>query len=254
MTPRAICYFLLVVGLGLFLYSFTLSYYSDQASKDKLDEGATQDLRGEQYERFKEYYYTEVDKLKTNKTAFLDFGSGLAIASLTILFFLFLQKIYRFSDFMKVVSVSKIKLIAAANLIWLLLIPGTYWYYIFRVGRGDYPWFADSIGIPLMYQIPQTLLGLIPLNVFLFLSYINSNHPTILFTKATHYNTKEVFKEMFWGFWFLLNIIFLVLFVIDGDHVSIPVNLFFTFVLLNLRAGQIAEPKLNPIVEYAEYR
>ena len=137
------------------------------------------------------------------------------------------------------------KLIVAANLIWLLLIPGTHWYYIFRGERGDYPWFADSIGIALMYQIPQTLLGLIPLNIFLFLSYINSNHPTLLFIKPDSYNTKEVFKEIFWGFWFLLNVLCFVLFVIDGDHVSIPINLFFTFVLLNLRAGQINRSVLH---------
>src|SRR5690606_39838186 len=58
----------------------------------------------------------------------------------------------------------------SANLVWLILLPGTYWYYIFRGARGDYPPFADSIGIPLMTQIPFYLFLLIPLNIFMLRS------------------------------------------------------------------------------------
>jgi len=45
---------------------------------------------------------------------------------------------------------------------------------------------------------------------------------------------------MFFGFWLLLNLLCLIGFVTDGDHFSIPVNLFFTFILLTLRAGQMS--------------
>ena len=49
--------------------------------------------------------------------------------------------------------------------------------------------------------------------------------------------------EVFFGFWLLVNLLFFYEFVADGDHVAIPVNLFFTLVLLTLRAGQIGRHK-----------
>ena len=239
MTLKSIFYILLLIGLGFFFYSLTLPYYTDQTAKEKLDSEMAEKLDGEQFSNAKENYYNEVAKLKTDKSTFMDFGAGLIIASLTILIFLFVKKIKRFTDLTSVTSSNKIKLIVLANLAWLLQIPGTHLYYWFRAIRGDYPWFADSIAIPIMIQTPVFLWGLIPLNIFVLLSFIQSNHPTNLFIRPKQYNSKEVFKEIFWGFCFLLNIFFLTMFIIDGDHVSIVVNLFFTFVLLNLRAGQV---------------
>lgn len=239
MTPKPIFSILLLIGLGFFIYSLTLPYYTDQTAKEKLDSEMSEKLDGEQFNNAKENYYNEVAKLKTGKTTFMDFGAGLVIASLTILIFLFLKKIERFADLKRITSTNKIQLVVLANLVWLLQIPGTHLYYWFRAIRGDYPWFADSFGIPIMIQTPIFLWGLIPLNIFVLLSYLQSNHPTSLFIRPAHYSTKEVFKEIFWSLCFLLNLFFLTMFIIDGDHISIVVNLFFTFVILNLRAGQV---------------
>ena len=239
MTPKSIFSVLLLIGLGFSFYALTLPYYTDQAAKEKLDTDMAEKLDAEKFKNIEENYYADVDKLKTLKTTYLDFGAGLVIASLTILIFLFAKKIQRFSDLIRITSIDKFKLVVLANLVWLLQIPGTHLYYWFRALRGDYPWFADSFGIPIMIQTPIFLWGLIPLNIFILLSFIKSNHPTNLFIRPDHYNTKEIFKEIFWAFCLLINLFFLVIFVFDGDHISIPVNLFFTFVLLNLRAGQI---------------
>jgi hypothetical protein len=160
---------------------------------------------------------------------------------MTLLIFLFQQNINGFSNLKTITSIDKQKILILANVAWLLLIPGTYWYYIFRDSRGDYPWFADSIGIPLAYQIIEILIGLIPLNIFILLSFIKSNQPTNIFIRPMNYNTKEILKEIFWSFWLLLNIVSLVLFVLGGDHISIVINLVFTYILLTLRARQINE-------------
>jgi hypothetical protein len=125
----------------------------------------------------------------------------------------------------------------------LLLLPGTLWYYTYRTERGDYPPFADSVWIAIMTQIPVFFFLLIPMNVFLILTTIKTNLPTRLFVKAENYSTQKILWEVFFGFWLLLKLIFLVEFVIDGDHFAIPVNLFFTFILLSLRAGQISKRK-----------
>jgi hypothetical protein len=132
-------------------------------------------------------------------------------------------------------------------------VPGTYWYYVFRGVRGGYPPFGDSIGIPLMTQIPFYLLLLVPLNIFILLTTIKTNLPTKLFIKPDQYSRTKFFWEIFFGFWLLINLLFLVDFVADGDHFSIPVNLFFTYILLALRAGQMRRDEQTILAEKVQH-
>ena len=233
MTPRLITILTLLIGLGLFSYSLTLPYYKDQKSAD--------DLIGNSYDMDKSDYYKKEAERRTNKVTFMDVGSGLAIASTTILLFLIFTNVKTFKDFKNNQTLTKTATFIWANLVWLILLPGTYWYYMFRGGRGDYPPFADSIGIPIMTQIPFYLFLLIPLNIFILLTTLKTNLPTTLFIKPYKYKRATILWEIFFGFWLLINLLCLYGFVVDGDHFSIPVNLFFTFILLTLRAGQISK-------------
>ncbi len=232
MTLRIIIILTFIFGIGLFSYSLSLPYYKDQK--------AANSLLNNSYDIDKQEYYKLDAKLRTSKTTFMDLGSGIAIASGTILLFLLLTKTITFSDLKNLKSLNKLSIFVTANLIWLLLIPGTFWYYSFRAGRGDYPPFADSIGILIYTQIPFFLFLLIPMNIFILLTTLNINLPTKLFIKANTYNKPEILWEIFFGFWLLINLACFIEFVIDGDHISIIVNLFFTYVLLNLRAGKIS--------------
>ena len=232
MMPRILSIFALILGLGLFAYSLTLPYYKNQKAAD--------DLISNEAGLGKEQYYIKEAELRTSKLTLMDLGSGLAIASGTILLFLVFTKTKIFSDFKRLKSFNTLTIFISSNLAWLLLIPGTYWYYWFRGGRGDYPPFADSIGIPIMEQTTGLLWLLIPLNVFLILTTINANLPCTIFVKAHKYNTASVLWEIFFGFFLLVNIFAFVTFVDDGDHFSIVINLFFAFILLTLRAGQIS--------------
>jgi hypothetical protein len=235
MTPRNIIISTLIIGIVLFSYSLTLPYYKDQKLAGEL-------MSNSHYMEIADYYKKDAE-IRTNKVTFMDLGSGLAIASLTILLFLLYTKVTTFKDLKNNKTLTKSTIFISANLVWLLLLPGTYWYYIFRSGRGDYPPFADSIGIPLTTQIPLYLFLLIPLNVFIFLTTIKTNLPTKLFIVPEQYNKTTILWEIFFGFWLLINQLCFIDFVIDGDHFSIPVNLFFTFILLTLRAGQISKYK-----------
>lgn len=236
MKPRTITILIFVLGLGLFFYSLTLPYYKNKELADNLLNNAY-NIGG------KEEYYKQEAELRTSKTTFMDLGTGLAIASGVIFIFLCLTKSKNFSDLKNVNTLNKLTIFISANLAWVLLLPGTYWYYLFRGERGDYPPFADSIGIPIAIETTFLSFSFIPLNIFLILTTIKTNLPTRLFIKADNYNTPKILWEVFFGFWLLVNLIFFVDFVVDGDHFAIPVNLFFTFVLLSLRAGQISKRK-----------
>ena len=78
MTPRLITILTFVIGLGL-SYSLTLPYYKDQKAAD--------DLLNRSYDIDKQEYYKQEAELRTSKTRFMDLGTGIAIASGTILLF-----------------------------------------------------------------------------------------------------------------------------------------------------------------------
>jgi len=166
-TVRLITILTFIIGVGLLSYSLTLSYYKDQEASENLLNNA--------YEIDKQEYYKKEAEIRTSKTTFMDLGAGIGIASLTILIFLILTNSKNFSDLKKVKTLNKITIFISANLVWLILLPGTFWYYSFRLGRGDYPPFADSIGIPIMTQIPFLLFSLIPMNIFLLLTTVKTN-------------------------------------------------------------------------------
>ena len=245
--PRIICYILLLIGLAFYGYSTRLDYYTDTKAKEKLDSEASSNLDFATDNQWKNHYYTEVDKLITNKLFFEDFGSGLAIASATVLLFLFWKRVKSFSDFISIRSLTRKQIFIFSNLIWLIMFPATYWYYMYRAERGDYPWFADTVIIPIMSQTIVYILAFIPLNIFIWLTSIDNHLPTTIFIRPNTYNGREIVKEIFWSIWLLLNLFFMYGFVLEGDHLSIPVNLFFTFVLLNLRAGQINKVRMNEL-------
>ena len=240
----------MIIGIGLFTYSLFIPYYTDLNVKAKLENrNEEMDFSGENFIKYKENYYAEIEKIKTNKISLMDIGAGIVIASITILIFFYKQNIETISDFKKLKSMNKNSIYIYANLIWLILIPGTIWYYTFRGMREDYPWFADSIGIPLMQSIPVFVIALLPLNLFIFVTTLKSKFPTKLIESRTEYNWKEILNEIFWGFWILLNLLILIAFIIDGDHISIPVNLFFTYILLNLRSGKINYKKETALIK-----
>ncbi len=236
MTPKIFSFLFFLIGLSFFVYSTRLNCYKDDKAKEALDREASDHLLDKQW---KQRYFSEVDNLKTNKLFFEDIGSGLAIASMTVLLFLFRKRINSFRDFKSVQSLSRKQIFIFSNLVWLLIFPSIWWYYSYRGDRGDFPWFSDTVIIPIIDLSIFCLIAFIPLNLFIWLTSIKSNLPTKLFVKSDYRTGGNISKNVFWYFCLLLNILALLMLIEDGDHLAIPVNLFFTFVLLSLRAGQL---------------
>jgi len=139
MTLRPVVSLVLLAGLGLFFYSLALPYYTDQQAFDTLRNGY--DYMSLNHAD----YYLKETALKTHKVAYMDAGAGVAIAMATVLLFLSISGIRTVVDCKRITSFSKKKLIIASNLMWLLMVPGTDWYYMFRLARGDYPPSGESL-------------------------------------------------------------------------------------------------------------
>lgn len=231
--PRWMFLYLLIIGVVIASYSFFLPRYVDVEKKESLESDCFDG------KITKDVYYAEVAKLTTPKNKLMDLGSGLAVFSAMILAFLFASKTATWSDFMKLSTKKKPFYYIASNIALLLLIPGSFWYYSYRGARGDYPMFADSIGIPIYSEVLIVFIMLIPMNLFLLLALMRSQFPAQLLYWPKRHQTRGVVWEVVFGLCLLLNLVFLVESVLGGDHVSIVVNICFVYIILSLRAGKM---------------
>ncbi len=238
---------IILAATALFLYALKMPSYTNLAAKKALDD-KTQ-LYQIRDQNFHENYYRKINELKTCRNTYMDWGSGIAIASSTLLAILLYKKPKTFESLKLIKTPSKRWIFALSNVFWLLTIPGTMWYYTFRAERGDYPWFADSIAIPIFYQIIATSISLIFVNLFIWATSYNGIFPSALLLLISLKDKKMIAWDVFWAFWLLVSLWLLANSIIDGDHIAIPINLFFTYILLSLRAGKINYYKIN--INYA---
>lgn len=231
-SPKVIFMYLLLLGSVLLFCSLRMSGFVDIHKQQVLNDKYLQQIFTEGA------CYTE-HAITTYKIIVMDLGNGVITFSLFSLLFLFLFKIRTWRDFLSVKAGQRTFLFVLSNIVWFLMIPGTYFYYFYRGSRGDYTLFTDSVSIPIIQQTFFYLLLFIPLNLFLLFTLIKSKLPAKLFFRPGKYKKMSILWELFFVCSLLINLICLILFIIDGDHVSIMVSMFFAYILLSLRAGKL---------------
>jgi hypothetical protein len=147
------------------------------------------------------------------------------------------------------------KIFITSNLAWIIttiigtvkmhnIISKNYEYHFLK---GDYSPDSDSISIPIIretfYVFIIYLIFQLFLNLFIYLTSLKNKLPTKLFIKADFYNFPVIIWELYFAFWITTTLIFSfyqfwIEFYLEG-----AVALFYTFILLNLRAGQIGKYK-----------
>lgn len=237
-NPKVVFFFFLIVGIFMLFVSLRMPNHTETEEYEMLN------YKYSRGEISKDEYLTEFGILKGNRIKIMDIGSGLMVSSIFILCFLYVKRINGWCDLLKLKSMKKITVISLSNIILLMQIPGCFLYYSYRLSRGDYPCYADNIGIPIMSQTIVNLIGIIPLNIFLILALINSDLNTPLFVKNNGYKKTVVWNVLFVIFVIFQSITF-VASVIDGDCVFIISSLLFVYILLSLRAGKINYANIN---------
>ena len=159
------------------------------------------------------------------------------------------------SYFKNIKTFSKRKIFISVNIAWLFVIflavsrvfSESTNYYEHHLSRGDYPLEADSISIPIFqetfFAFSLFSILMILLNIFIFLTTLKTNLPAKLFIKADFFILPVVLWELFFGFWLLTSFFFFFNWFFIGYYIESILTLFFTFILLNLRAGQISKYK-----------
>lgn len=232
-NPKVLFLFILVIGLAILLFSFKIPKYIATNEYKKLNE----EFFNETISR--EKYLNEFEEKNKVRNSITDIGNGLITFSFCVLVFLSIQKINHWDDFLKLKAKKRVFLFCISNFMLILLIPGTYIYYLYRGWRGDYPPVADSIGVPIYYNTLFYLHCIIPLNLFLLLALSKSNLQTYLYIKTAKYNWIVVVWECVFIIFILLLLIILFFSIIDGDHATIIGCLSFIYIVVSLRAGKM---------------
>lgn len=225
-------------GTALWIYSLSMEYYTDPA---KMEEVARQvDLSPESKIGRVEYWEAR-KSLETNKRKYMDLGAGLMIASGLLFVFLLFQRVKTVRDLSRVRSLKPIWLIGLTYFVWL---SGHFWiqcYLNFRQSRGDFPWFADSILIPLVEVSILIDFSCILLLILFMISLPNSRSGVPIFVRIRRCSFSNIFWELFFDGLLFVTLYLSGIMIYYGVHGFILVFLFMDYLMLSLRAGKLTE-------------
>jgi len=236
---RLIFFILMMAGFGLALYSTTIPAYTNLIEKEKWDSRASKKLGHSGSNKFRKRYYREVSKLRTNKYDFLDIGTGTALFAITLLLFSFFFKIKNSRDLFRIRSPKRWAVFLISNIVWLGFIPANFLFYTLNQSRGSYPWFADSIAIPIFNTAIVVIILLPILNIVIALFIYHSKLPAPLLARFPKYTFFPILLELIFGFFLIILLLGLFELIISGDIIGTPICIIFIYLLLSLRAGKI---------------
>lgn len=168
-----------------------------------------------------------------------DIAFGLVNFGICAFIFFYLNRLYSFQMLKQMHSFSRSGLRVLANGLYLIQIPGTVVYYFIHVSTSNI--YADSIGIPIYYQVTAILLLYVPYTfiIFIFSRKVTKNH--LLFVRTKRNDVISWLADGLWIIFLLLDFSGLYSGIITNDIFIIPAAFLGVFVLLSLRAASMPE-------------
>ena len=169
----------------------------------------------------------------------MDVGSGISVFACFLLLFCLIFKIKCWSDFTHIEILRKSTLFSLMNIATVGLYPSTFWYFTFRQLRYDYPSNVDTIIIPIITLCIAITIFLLISNIGLTLITLYTHFPCRLFPKRAVLTAGSIAWEILIWMLILIDVAALILFIIGGDHLSIPISMTYLYVLFAVRASHI---------------
>ncbi len=176
--------------------------------------------------------------------------SNLANGFLTLSIFGFIfckiLGVKQISDFKGVRTLSKLNVFILSNVLWALFLLGSWFFYVYRLWRGDYSPYKDSIMIGIEIVNITYFFWLIPLNLFYLLFLSQTELPTVMGVKLSTPKTLKI-KILFLILWVVVLFKFLGLIsaIWGGDHFVIVGSIGYIYILFSIRAGVINKYNLK---------
>lgn len=227
--------FLPILFIGICL--FTYSLHVNKITENNLSE--LQILFSENKITLDEFndLYEETVSLRTKIS---NIANGLLTFSVFGFIFCKILKVEQISDFKGIKTLNKLNIFILSNVLWVLFLLGSCYYYYYRLWRGDYSPYKDSIMIEIEISIITYFFWLIPLNLFYLLFLSQTKLPTIIGVKLSKQETIKI-KILFLILWIIILFEFLSLIsaIWGGDLFSIILSIIYIYILFSIRAGII---------------
>jgi hypothetical protein len=227
--------FLPILFIGICL--FTYSLHVNKITENNLSE--LQILFSENKITLDEFndLYEETVSLRTRIS---NIANGLLTFSVFGFIFCKILKVEQISDFKGIKTLNKLNIFILSNVLWVLFLLGSCYYYYYRLWRGDYSPYKDSIMIEIEISIITYFFWLIPLNLFYLLFLSQTKLPTIIGVKLSKQETIKI-KILFLILWMIILFEFLSLIsaIWGGDLFSIILSIIYIYILFSIRAGII---------------
>ena len=155
--------FLLAVGALLILSGAARPAYTHPDWQRRFDNVDFATLTN--FDSLTDEWFAAKAQAETSRNRLMDVGMGVVAFGLGLLLLFALKRVRSFHDLRSLQSpATKYGFFVLSGVVWLSFIPAQWIWLAYTLGRGDSPWWADSIGIP-MYAVQR--FGLVGLPVVL---------------------------------------------------------------------------------------
>lgn len=224
---------ILFIGICLFTYSLHVNKITE---KNLSELKILFDQNKITLDEFNDLYEETVSL----RTKISNIANGLLSFSICGFVFCKILRVKRISDFKGIKTLNKLNIFILSNVLWVLFLFGSCFYYYYKLWRGDYSPYKDSIMIEIEISIITYFFWLIPLNLFYLLFLSQTKLPTIISVKLSKLETIKI-KILFLILWMIILFEFLSLIsaIWGGDLFSIILSIIYIYILFSIRAGII---------------
>jgi len=210
-TKITLCFIALlcIIGGGLIAYAQTLPLYTEKDAPSKLS-AKLQQLPREK--RFSEWN-SQLHHFETPHKRLSDLGRGLLAIGLGFASIIGFFHFYKRNSWQK----KKWVIFTIWIAIWGIKIPLTWWYYIVRLKRFDFPVWGDSIAIPIFQETFVWIIGAVISSILLILFSIRYQLPSSPILHKPD-SILEWLRVTFLSLWFILTLFCIYPSVLDGDE------------------------------------
>ena len=247
---RIVLLMMALAGASAAAYAVSMPACKDPAAMERLDEEYIGGDDGPDRRASRAEYFRRRHELLTPRNDIMDLGLGITSLAVSLYVASIVLKVKHVSDWWTIQSPAQSRTIyLLLNCAWLGGIPSRFIYYLARSQRGDYPAFADSIGIPICGGAGLALILWPVLNRIARTYLADSRHPVRLFTRLRLSESGRSLSELSAVAVLGMCLILVILNIRDGDVTAVPLWLVLLYVALSLRAGCVATTMPAPNVD-----
>jgi len=241
---------LLATGAGCLFYAYSFPVYTEADAPRRVAAEVEKSFpldrsfdgsHAKDYNKRSKEWFTRLRSFETPHKRFSDLGRALCAGGAGLLASLRLWALYHRSRHFRKTAYILIIWIG----LWLVRIPLSFWYYLVRQQRSDYPWWSDSIAIPIFFESGTWVVGAGVSSIILWLLLKGQPLPAAI-RLVRPASASSWRRTVFIGAWLLFLGWTAISGIIDGDEGSAFVPPIAAVILLAILSATTLSPSNPP--------